>query len=54
MRADWERLSDILKATDQIQAKTVAGPEAFARDEMLQVWVLHHLQIIGEASRSLS
>jgi uncharacterized protein with HEPN domain len=54
VRADNERLHDILKSVDQIFAKTNDGREAFARDEMLQVWVLHHLQIIGEAARCLS
>lgn len=54
MRNDRERLQDILKATGQILAKTKRGREAFDSDEMLQVWVLHHLQIIGEAARSLS
>jgi uncharacterized protein with HEPN domain len=54
VRADSERLHDILKGVDQILAKASGGSEAFARDEMLQVWVLHHLQIIGEAARCLS
>src|SRR5262249_48094250 len=54
MRADTERLEDILKAIDQILGKTQEGREVFGRDEMLQVWVLHHLQIVGEAARSLS
>ena len=26
----------------------------FIADEMLQVWVVHHLQVIGEAARSIS
>jgi uncharacterized protein with HEPN domain len=47
MRDDRERLQDILKATDHILANTAAGRAAFVGDEMLQVWVLHHLQIIG-------
>jgi uncharacterized protein with HEPN domain len=54
MRDDRERLQDILKAIDQIEIKTHGGREAFGSDEMLQVWVLHHLQIIGEAARCLS
>ena len=54
MRDDRQRLKDILKAADQIVSKTGDGREAFEADEMLQVWVLHHLQIIGEAARSLS
>jgi len=54
MRADLERLQDILKAIDRILSKTDAGREVFNADQMLQVWVLHHLQIVGEAARSLS
>ena len=54
MRADSERLRDILKGIDQNLAKASARPDAFALDEMLQVWVLHHLRIIGEAARCLS
>lgn len=54
MRDDLERLRDILSAIDHILAKTKSGREAFDSDEMLQVWVLHHLQIPGEAARCLS
>jgi uncharacterized protein with HEPN domain len=54
MRDDPARLQDILKAIDHILEKTHSGRETFERDEMLQVWVLHHLQIVGEAARSLS
>jgi uncharacterized protein with HEPN domain len=54
VRDDRERLKDILKAADYIIAKTGDGRVRFEADEMLQVWVLHHLQIIGEAARSLS
>ncbi len=28
--------------------------DAFQSDEMLQVWVIHHLQVIGEAARGVS
>jgi uncharacterized protein with HEPN domain len=54
MRDDSERLQDILTAIDHILGKTGAGRHRFDTDEMLQVWVLHHLQIIGEAARCLS
>jgi uncharacterized protein with HEPN domain len=30
------------------------GRQRFESEEMLQVWVVHHLQIIGEAARSIS
>jgi len=54
MRDDLERLADIVKAIDRILNKTAQGRAAFDADEMLQVWVLHHLQILGEAARCLS
>ena len=30
------------------------GRDAFERDELVRVWITHHLQIIGEAARGLS
>jgi uncharacterized protein with HEPN domain len=54
MRDDRERLLDILAAIDRILAKTELGRAAFEADEMLQVWVLHNLQMVGEAARCLS
>jgi|SRR5215469_2246522 len=54
MRSDGERLQDMIVGIDRILEKTFHGRGPFDRDEMLQVWVLHHLQIIGEAARSLS
>ena len=54
MRDDRERLLDIREAIDRIEKYTVRGRTAFESDELLQTWVLHHLQVIGEASRGLS
>ncbi len=54
MRNDRERLADILHAIHRILEKTAEGRGGFDQDEMLQVWVLHHLQIVGEAARCLS
>jgi uncharacterized protein with HEPN domain len=54
MRDDAARLKDILRAIDRILEQTTNGQHAFAQDEKLQVWVLYHLQIIGEACRALS
>jgi len=53
VRRDRERLRDILDAIRRIEARVRRRREALD-DELVQVWVLHHLQIIGEASRSLS
>ena len=54
MRGDRERLLDILEAIDTIEQRTSASIDDFADDEMQQVWVIHHLQIIGEAASKLS
>lgn len=52
MRNDSERLQDILEAILRIQSR--AQLDQLQQDELLQVWVLYHLQIVGEAVRSLS
>ena len=52
MRDDWDRLADILTAIDHILGKTAQGRAAFDADQMLQVWVLHHLQIVVEAEHT--
>jgi len=54
MRDDRERLLDIVEAIERIERYTVQGRSSFESDELIQTWVLHHLQIIGEAVRSLS
>jgi uncharacterized protein with HEPN domain len=52
MRRDSKRLQDILDAIDRIESRF--DLDRIEYDEMLQVWVLYHLQIIGEATRALS
>lgn len=54
MRDDRERLLDIAEAIERIERYTIRGRSAFEEDELIQTWVLHHLQIIGEAVRALS
>jgi uncharacterized protein with HEPN domain len=54
MRSDADRASDILEAIAKIRERTTGGVGAFQGDEMLQVWVIHHLQVIGEAARGVS
>jgi uncharacterized protein with HEPN domain len=53
MRDPKERLRDILDAVERISRYTSRGREAFEREELIQVWVVHHLQIIGEAAAQL-
>lgn len=55
MRDDRARLQDIREAIARIESRTQGtGRQGFERDELIQVWVVHHLQIIGEAARGLS
>ena len=54
MKDDLGRLGDIQEAIEKIQQRTSEGLRAFEAEELLQVWVVHHLQIIGEAASKLS
>lgn len=54
MRDDRERLLDIQEAIERIEKYAAQGQEAFEQDELIQTWIVHHLQIIGEASRAIS
>ena len=54
MRSDRERFVDILEAVDKIENYIHRGRQAFETDELLQVWVVRHLQIIGEAASRVS
>jgi uncharacterized protein with HEPN domain len=54
MRSDQDRLADILRAIDKAERYKDAGEDRFLQDELLQVWALYHLQVIGEAARNLS
>jgi uncharacterized protein with HEPN domain len=54
MRDDRERLLDLREAIERIEKYTAGGRAALERDELIQTWVIYHLQIIGEAARALS
>lgn len=54
MRDDRLRLLDILDSIGQIEQQAAKDKEAFLRDEMIQVWMRHHLLIIGEAAANLT
>jgi uncharacterized protein with HEPN domain len=53
MRHDRERLADILDAIAKIEGKTKKDIGLIKRDELVRVWVVHHLEILGEAARAL-
>ncbi len=54
MRLDKERLQDILEAIENIERHLPATWEAFNGNELVRVWCLKHLEIIGEAAAKLS
>jgi len=53
MRDGNERLLDMLEAIEEIERYAIRGRDAFLQDELVQVWMVHHLQIIGEAAARL-
>jgi uncharacterized protein with HEPN domain len=48
-----DRLQDILDAIGQIEVEQVKGRAAFDGSSLMQVWMVHHLMIIGEAVRTI-
>lgn len=54
MRDDRQRLEDVLEAIERISRHTDRGRETFEAEELVQTWVVHHIEIIGEAARGLS
>jgi len=53
MKRTRDRLQDILDAITQIEKHGKEGRAAFDANELIQIWMVHHLQIIGEAVRSI-
>jgi len=49
VRDPRERLLDILTAISAIERYRDRDRATFEQDELLQSWILRHLQIIGEA-----
>lgn len=53
MRDSSERIMDMLEAIERVERYAARGEEAFRSDELIQVYILHHLQILGEAAYKL-
>ena len=53
MRDDRERILDMLEAIENIERYAGKGWEAFESEELIQTWIVHHLEIIGEAASKL-
>jgi len=54
MRNDSQRLLDIKEAIENIKKYSVKGRDTFEKEELVQNWIVHHLQIIGEAAAKIS
>lgn len=54
MKDDASRLQHIFEAISRIERYTSGGRAAVERYELVQTWIVHNLQIIGEAARKLS
>lgn len=54
MKDDAGRLQDILEAIQNIRKYAERGRNAFESEELIQIWIAHHIQIIGEAASHLS
>ncbi len=54
MRDDRARLLDIMEAIEKIERYSDIEKDRFIRDELVQTWMLYHLQIIGEAVAQIS
>ena len=50
MKSDQERILDIQEAIIRIEKYAHRGKQVFETDELIQNWMIHHLQIIGEAA----
>ena len=53
MRDKKEQLWDILDAIASIQRYAARGRDRLESDELIQFWMIYHLQIIGEAAAQL-
>ena len=49
MRDDATRIADALEAIERVEKYAAKGQTAFDSDELIQTWVVHHLQILAEA-----
>jgi uncharacterized protein with HEPN domain len=54
MRSDSDRLNDIVEAIGKIREKIPLTKEEFTGSDLIQIWTLYYIQIIGEAANGLS
>lgn len=54
MRTVLNRLEDIITAIEHIEREAMNGKDVFETDPKVQIWMLYHIQLIGEAVRAVS
>ena len=54
MRDIEERFLDMLEAIQRIGKYAARGRQAFVSDELIQTYIVHNLQILGEAAANVS
>ena len=54
MRDDRARLLNFQETIDRIERYAARGRKVFEQDELIQNWMVSHIQIIGEACRAIS
>jgi len=47
-----ERIADMLEAIEQIERYARGGQTSLETDELVRVWIVHHLQVLCEAAAS--
>ncbi|GCE50735.1 uncharacterized protein with HEPN domain [Thermosporothrix hazakensis] len=53
MRDTRERFQDMYEAILRSEKYAQQGRTAFEQNELIQTWIIHHLEIIGEAARAI-
>lgn len=54
MRDDREWLADMFEAITNLEKYALRGQDAFLQEELIQVWMRYHFQVLGEAARNIS
>ncbi|MEW6349315.1 MAG: HepT-like ribonuclease domain-containing protein [Thermodesulfobacteriota bacterium] len=53
MRDDRARLRDMLDCIENIEKYARYGRERFLKDDLVRTYIVHHLQVLGEAASKL-
>jgi len=54
LREDRAWLLDILEALEKIEKYAAKGEQVFYNEELIQVWIIYYIQVVGEAANQLS